>query len=384
MQLVETAPPSAEVLPMKTAFSNVPPSVEKKIGRNLHNQKNHPLEILKRHIYDYFLALDGYNFSSHDSLSPAVSLEDNFDKLLIPQDHPARGKTDTYYVNEGTVLRTHTSAHQNELLAQGHRCFLVTGDVYRKDEIDRSHYPVFHQMEGLCIVDDGVDPKDDLMRVIGGLIEHLFPGCEWRLNADYFPFTDPSFEIEVRYQDKWLEILGMGVVQPKILENNGFSGERGWAFGVGLERLAMLFFDINDIRVFWSEDPKFLSQFESGEFVKFKEFSNVDPVEKDISFWLDSDEVAEGEDGDDDWTWTDANSFYELIRENSEDLIEESILVDRFFHPKKKRFSHTYRLRFSPAATVKDPAEFTSAANEKMEMIRSLVAENLRIELREK
>jgi phenylalanyl-tRNA synthetase alpha chain len=132
----------------RTEYSNIGPSIEAKIGRNLHNKKNHPIEIIKRKIYEYFNELDGYDFAKFDDLPPYVNVSDNFDKLLIPKDHPARSRSDTYYINKDTVLRTQTSAHQNELLAQGHQNFLVTGDVYRKDEIDKSHYPVFHQMEG--------------------------------------------------------------------------------------------------------------------------------------------------------------------------------------------------------------------------------------------
>jgi phenylalanyl-tRNA synthetase alpha chain len=119
---------------------NLPASILNKMGRNLHNVSNHPIEILKRHIYEYFDKLSRYNFNKFDGLNPIVSIEDNFDKLLIPSDHPARSKSDTYYVDDKTVLRTPTSAHQNQLLLQGFRSFLVTGDVYRKDEIDRLPY----------------------------------------------------------------------------------------------------------------------------------------------------------------------------------------------------------------------------------------------------
>ena len=127
--------------------SNITPSIQAKIGRNLHNQKNHPLEIIKSKIYEFF----SEDFGKFDDFNPIVNIEDNFDKLLIEKDHPSRGMSDTYYVDENKVLRTHTSAHQNELMESGHRKFLVTGDVYRKDEIDSSHYPVFHQMEGVWV-----------------------------------------------------------------------------------------------------------------------------------------------------------------------------------------------------------------------------------------
>ena len=125
----------------KTDFCNIPKSIEEKIGKNLHKQHNHPIEIVKKKILDYFKSLEDYKFDIFEDLLPFVSVEDNFDKLLIPKDHVARSKSDTYYINESTVLRTHTSAHQNELLAKGYKSFLVIGDVYRKDEINMTHYP---------------------------------------------------------------------------------------------------------------------------------------------------------------------------------------------------------------------------------------------------
>jgi len=388
----QTASPPTVALP-KNDFSNVPKSVEAKVGRQLHNQENHPIEIVKKQIHSYFSRLNTeaqgdandahYKFKMFDHLPPVVSTTDNFDLLLIPPTHPSRNKTDTYYLTEQTVLRTHTSAHQNELLLSGEECFLVTGDVYRKDEIDRSHYPVFHQMEGVCLTPQGTDPKEDLLKVLNGLIEHLFPGCEYRVNDDYFPFTNPSFEYEVKFGDRWLEVLGCGVVQPKILEHTGYGERQGWAFGLGLERLAMLFFEIPDIRLFWSDSPKFLDQFSEGNIeVKFKPFSDLDPVEKDISFWIPDEDVDTGDDGK--WFWAQANKFFELIRENSDDLIQEVRLLDQFFHPKKKRYSQTFRLTFCPAAEAKNPAELEALSNEKMWDIRQDVIDQLRLEVRDR
>lgn len=128
----------------KNSFSNIPSSIENKLGKNLHLKSDHPLGILKNHIYNYF-----QDFETFDNLSPIVSIQDNFDLLRIPKDHPSRSKSDTYYVNENQVLRSHTSAHQNQLLKAGHSKFLVTGDVYRKDEIDRNHY--YLSSNGRCL-----------------------------------------------------------------------------------------------------------------------------------------------------------------------------------------------------------------------------------------
>lgn len=306
--------------------SNITPKIKAGIGRNLHNQKNHPLEIIKNKIYDYF----GYEFKKFDSFDPFVKIEENFDKLLIESDHPSRRMSDTYYVDENIVLRTHTSAHQNELLIQGFTKFLVTGDVYRKDEIDKKHYPVFHQTEGVCLVDDNQDPEEELKKIISGLIEYLFPDCKYRFNEDYFPFTKPSFEVEVDFDGNWIEVLGCGVVHHRILENCNLKDKKGWAFGLGLERLAMILFGIPDIRYFWTTDERFLKQFKNGTDVKFVPYSKHPPVIRDISFWVS-----------DDFCY---NNFCEILRETAGDIIESIELVDEFVHPKTQRQSKCYRV----------------------------------------
>jgi phenylalanyl-tRNA synthetase alpha chain len=172
--------------------------------------------------------------------------------------------TDTYYVDSESVLRTHTSAHQSLLLEQGNVAFLATGDVYRRDEIDSSHYPVFHQMEGVRIFSFDEIPRDmpreeavaivqkDLQENLELMVKQVFGDVEMRWNDDFFPFTDPSFELEIKFQGEWMEVLGCGVMQQRIIRTALTSGEEGeqigWAFGLGLERLAMILFGIPDIR----------------------------------------------------------------------------------------------------------------------------------------
>jgi phenylalanyl-tRNA synthetase alpha chain len=201
------------------------------------------------------------------------------------------------------LLRTHTSAHQCEIIRSGTDAFLCTGDVYRRDEIDSSHYPAFHQMEGVRLFNSSEvtnqDIELDLKNLLSGLVQHLFgKDCEMRWRDDYFPFTSPSFEVEVKYQDNWLEVLGCGVIHHQVLRNSGVLlpgpdgkeiGKVGWAFGLGLERLAMVLFGIPDIRLFWTKDERFLSQFRKGNAntnVKFVPYSKYPPCYKDISFWL--------------------------------------------------------------------------------------------------
>lgn len=221
----------------------------------------------------------------------------------MPPDHVSRSPNDTYYVTSSTVLRCHTSAHQAETLRSGLEAFLITGDVYRRDSIDATHYPVFHQMEGVRIfeekewldagVTDGTDfAAKDLKASLEGLAKHLFGEVECRWIDAYFPFTEPSYELEIFFNGKWLEVLGCGVMQQSILDGNspsnhnnattqGSSSRRAWAFGLGLERLAMVLFDVPDIRLFWSGDERFLRQFKAGDLkARFKSYSKFPPCYK--------------------------------------------------------------------------------------------------------
>lgn len=340
---------------------NITPGIQDKLGRNLHNRKNHPLEIIKRKIYNYF----GSTFEKFDDFNPIVKIEENFDKLLIPKDHPARGLSDTYYQDEHHVLRTHTSAHQNTLLNAGHEKFLVTGDVYRKDDIDSCHYPVFHQMEGVCIVGPDQDPATELKAILSGLVNHLFPNCEYHFKEDYFPFTEPSYEVEVLYNGNWLEILGCGVVHTQIMQNCNLGHRKAYAFGLGIERLAMILFNIPDIRYFWSDDARFISQFESGEVVEFKPYSPFPSTDRDISFWLSE-------------TFTH-NDFCSIIRELGGDIIESvSKVGDDFIHPKTSRVSRLYRIVYRS----NDRSLTNDEVNVIQEGIISAVKQEFNIEIR--
>ncbi|CAI7781142.1 unnamed protein product [Closterium sp. NIES-54] len=268
--------------------NNVPDTIFAKIGARLHTRADHPLSIIRSEIHQYFDSAYDNSFLKFDHLAPIVATSSNFDDLLIPTDHVSRSYNDTYYIDGSTVLRTHTSAHQAQLLRDGHTHFLVTGDVYRRDAIDATHYPVFHQMEGFRVFSPtelaaaGGDPTEfvaaQLKQALEGLARHLFGDVEMRWVDTYFPFTNPSFELEIFFQGQWLEVLGCGVTEQQILDNCGLAGSKAWAFGLGLERLAMVLFDIPDIRLFWSNDDRFLTQFKDGKLgIKFKPFSKVHP-----------------------------------------------------------------------------------------------------------
>ncbi|TQD98383.1 hypothetical protein C1H46_015984 [Malus baccata] len=322
--------------------NNVPDTIFAKLGLQLHRRDQHPLGILKNAIYEYFDTNYSNQFDKFDNLSPIVSVKENFDDVLVPADHVSRSYNDTYYIDSQTVLRCHTSAHQAEILRRGHTHFLVTGDVYRRDSIDSTHYPVFHQMEGVRVFSpqdweaSGTDGTSyaagDLKKCLEGLARHLFGSVEMRWVDTYFPFTDPSFELEIFFQEKWLEVLGCGVTEQEILRRSGKTDNVAWAFGLGLERLAMVLFDIPDIRLFWSSDERFTSQFSSGQLgVKFKPFSKYPPCYKDVSFWINE-------------SFTE-NNLCEVVREVAGDLAEEVQLIDNFTN-KKGMTSHCYRIAY--------------------------------------
>ncbi|XP_058753796.1 phenylalanine--tRNA ligase, chloroplastic/mitochondrial-like [Vicia villosa] len=322
--------------------NNVPDNIFSKLGMQLHRRDQHPLGILKNAIYEYFDTNYSNKFNKFDDLCPIVTLKQNFDDVLVPEDHVSRSYNDTYYIDPQTVLRCHTSAHQAELLRDGYTHFLVTGDVYRRDSIDSTHYPVFHQMEGFRVfVPDeweasGMDATSfaaaELKKCLEGLARVLFGDVEMRWIDTYFPFTNPSFELEIYFKEKWLEVLGCGVTEQEILKRNGVSNNVSWAFGLGLERLAMVLFDIPDIRLFWSNDERFTSQFSKGQLgVKFKPFSKYPPCYKDISFWINE-------------SFTE-NNLCEVVRGVAGDLAEEVQLIDNFTN-KKGMTSHCYRIAY--------------------------------------
>eukprot|EP00472_Partenskyella_glossopodia_P008341 CAMPEP_0197539972 /NCGR_PEP_ID=MMETSP1318-20131121/64359_1 /TAXON_ID=552666 /ORGANISM="Partenskyella glossopodia, Strain RCC365" /LENGTH=465 /DNA_ID=CAMNT_0043098835 /DNA_START=60 /DNA_END=1457 /DNA_ORIENTATION=+ len=325
--------------------SNISPSIAEKVGAQLHLQQDHPLNIIKKKIEAYFDSMSGDNhkFKSFDDLDAYVSTQACFDDVLVPPDHVSRKISDTFYKSPTEVLRTHTSAHQTELLRKGERAFLVTGDCFRRDEIDASHYPVFHQMEGVKVFDPKDTPNlsvdmvvEDLKKHLEGMVKVIFGEVEMRWVDAYFPFTHHSMELEVFFNGDWLEVLGCGVMQEKILESSGIGPGKGehmaWAFGMGLERLAMVLFEIPDIRLFWSKDARFLTQFEDGKITKFKPFSKYPPCYKDVSFWLPEK--------------FEENDVFAMVRDEAGDLVEGVELIDQFTHPKTNRESRCYRINY--------------------------------------
>jgi phenylalanyl-tRNA synthetase alpha chain len=188
----------------------------------------------------------------------------NFTALNIPENHPARAMHDTFYFPGGNLLRTHTSPVQiRSMVEEGVPIRVIApGRVYRCDS-DQTHTPMFHQVEGL-VIDRGISFAN-LKAVLHQFVENYFERkAELRFRASYFPFTEPSAEVDVEWEaGKWLEILGCGMVHPNVLENAGIDPEEftGYAFGMGIERLAMLRYGVSDLRTFFENDLRFLRQF---------------------------------------------------------------------------------------------------------------------------
>ena len=221
----------------------------------------HPINQVKDSLIN-LLASYGFEIIN----GPEIETEEfNFDMLNIKKSHPARQMHDTFYVNnKSSVLRTHTSPVQirGMLEQKPPLAFISGGKVYRKDD-DATHLPMFHQIEGIY-VDNDVNFAN-LKDLIYKIIQNLFgDDIKIRFRPSYFPFTEPSAEVDILSKDgKWLEILGCGIVNPRVLENCMIDSEKysGYAFGLGIERIAMLKFGVNDIRDFYKSNLDFLNQF---------------------------------------------------------------------------------------------------------------------------
>ena len=267
-----------------------------------------------------------------------------FDLFDFPSDHPARSKSDTYYVDEKNVLRTHDTVMwyyylnmpevKKKIENQESLGVLCYGKVYRKDEIDRKHMNVFHQIGGLYLQADtkGIVPVDELKNVLDKVVRGVLgEDTKYRFLEDTFPYTDPSIQVEVDLNGQWVEILGGGMPKKSVLKKMGLEGYNGWAFGFGFERLAIISMELPDIRLLWSDDPRVKKQLKLGN--KFKEVSKYPTIVRDISFVVASDFVP--------------NNYFDLIRDLAGDLVVEMQLLDKYENVEKfgeGRTSYTYRI----------------------------------------
>lgn len=245
------------------------PSKKKILGHR------HPMNIVLEDLKDIFIGM-GYKIAS----GPEVE-EDyyNFKALNIPEDHPARDEQDTFYIDKNFVLRTSTSPTQVHVMEASTPPIRVIapGRVYRSDEVDATHSPMFHQIEGL-VIDENITMAD-LKGALNVFVRELYgENAKTRFRPHYFPFTEPSAEVDVSCfkcggehsegcnickGTGWIEILGCGMVHPKVLEMSGIDPTKysGFAFGMGLERITMLRYGIEDLRLFYENDVRFLKQF---------------------------------------------------------------------------------------------------------------------------
>ncbi|KAI0885316.1 phenylalanyl-tRNA synthetase [Annulohypoxylon maeteangense] len=429
----------------KDSWYNIPQNVLDKIPRRLHLQKDHPIYITRQIIESVF---PPPIYTYHNEFNPVVTTYQNFDSLGFPKDHPGRAKGDTYYINSDTLLRTHTSAHQADVFrANPSEGYLISADVYRRDEIDKSHYPIFHQMEGARSWDrakvangdiaatilsdveklpshpievqdpnppfhDERNPRQEahhspaeveaiaahLKRSLELMVVEIFSRAkaaaveadpnylgepiQMRWVEAYFPFTSPSWELEVYYDGAWLEVLGCGVVKQDLYINAGVPSQLGWAFGIGLERIAMLLFKIPDIRLFWSQDWRWDQQFKGvsdnlDSLRPFIPFSRYPACSRDISFWLPSPSPESGDTEAGEYKWCE-NDFMEILRSVAGDTVEDAKLFDDFTHPKTGRRSVAYHINYRSLTRTL----LSKEANVLHEEVQRSLVEKLGVEIR--
>ena len=395
-----------------------------------------------------------------------MTVDQNFNSLGFAPDHPGRSRTDTYYINKDTLLRTHTSAHEVDVFrANTSDGYTISADVYRRDAVDRSHYPVFHQIEGALTWDRNAfqssndlvqrmkadldklgtssiaveDPNPTfhpernplqekhhseaeaevvaahLKRSLERMVVTIFTEADKALAATgqgaeaeqeplkvrwveaFFPHTSPSWELEVWWRGEWLEVLGCGVIDQPLLIRADVPSRVGWAFGLGLERIAMLLFGIPDIRLFWSRDSRFLGQFDESKPIRyFQPFSKYPAAPRDVAFWLPKagEIVAETpastssapspaggqvtEPTISEKPVFHENDLMEVIRNAAGDSVEDVSLVDRFTHPKTGRESLCYRVTYRSLEKTLTNEE----ANSLHEQIRQELVARFGVELR--
>ncbi len=293
------------------------------------------------------------------SRARAIPVLNGFDNIVIPEivpadvsfdlfdfapDHPARSHSDTYYVDDNHILRTHDTVmwyyytnlpEVKERIARKEKLGVVCyGKVYRKDEIDRNHMNVFHQFGGwyLTPVTSAPLTLDDLKNALSDIVKGLFGSdAKYRFLDDAFPYTDPSLQVEVDINGRWIEILGGGMTKQSVFKRFGVEGYNAWAFGFGLERLAIISMNLPDIRLLWSEDERVKRQLKLGN--PYKEVSKYPSIVRDISFIVDSNFTP--------------NDYFDVLRDIGGDLVEEVSLLDKYENAEKfgeGKSSYTYRI----------------------------------------
>src|SRR3989338_9176473 len=299
-----------------------------------------------KEIVDKTLKVKGLEGFDVIHIPEIVPIDILFDLFNMPPGHPARSKSDTYYVDDNHALRPHDTVFWyyylnhptiKERIAKSESFGAIChGKVYRKDEIDNRHMNVFHQMGGLYLAPDDketVTPKD-LKNMLSEIARAIFGNdVEFRFYDHQFPYTDPSFEMEAFINGQWIEMLGSGMPKKSVLKNFGLEGYHGWAFGFGLERLAIASMLLPDIRLLWSEDERVRKQLKLGQ--EFKEVSKFPPITRDISFVVPNTFVP--------------NDYFDTIRDLGGEIIEQVELLDKYENAEKfgeGKLSYTFRITY--------------------------------------
>ncbi|MFH1181112.1 MAG: hypothetical protein V1705_01730 [bacterium] len=344
---------------------------------DLTKKENSPVKILT----DEIIKLPRFADFDLVDIPRIVTVEKCFDLLNAPKDHPSRRETDTYYLTDKDILRTEMTVmwpyylRDKEVLErlekEGYVAALSPGIVFRKDEIDRKHFPAFHQIDFLyiCRKDQRIITLKELQDVQADGVKIIFgEDIGFRFLVDTFPFTDPSTQIEIKVGENWIEVAGSGLVHTQCLKNFGLDPEvyNGWAGTFGIDRLAMIKMGIPDIRILWSDDPRITSQFKDIN-SKYKEVSKYPEISRDISFVIDKN--------------INLNNYYEIVRDFAENLIEEVRLIDSYEDEKKfgkDKKSYTFRIVYrSPERTLKN-----DEVNKIQEEIRNKTKQDLNAVLR--
>jgi len=344
---------------------------------DLTKKENSPVKIL----VDRIINLPRFKDFDLVDFPRIVTVKQSFDFLNMPKSHPSRKETDTYFLDDTHILRTHTTTFWSfylknlevleRLKTKGHTGALCAGIVFRKDEIDRNHFPAFHQVDGLyiCRKNQKIIVQQVLIDVLVDVAKSIFGNnVEWKVINDNFPYTIESLEMDIRQGDEWMEVVGCGLVNPVVMKKFGINPEiyNGWAFGFGVERLAMVKMGIPDIRILWSDDERITSQFKDIN-SKFKEVSKYPATSRDISFIIDKN--------------ISLNSYYEIIRDCADNLIEEVKLIDEYEDEKKfnkDKKSYTFRIIYqSPEKTLTNE-EVNKIQEEIREKTRQILNASLR------
>ena len=354
-------------------MTNITPTVSSLLEKQLHVSPDHPISIVKQKVYEYFQKnhVDQNRnplFTTFDDLSPVTTQAQNFDYCLMPDGHKDRSEDENIFINEQTMLRCHMTAHVVDLIEKGYSRFLCSGDVYRYDMYDNTHSDLFHQTEvtSLFTADElhlrevfdktirmstsdteerQLVHTEEAVTAISSKVKEIVEdiilgellageGIKYRWVDNYLPFSRPDFDMEVMFNDEWLEIASAGMLKQEIVDRAGATDKINWNFALGLDRIAMVLFKIPDIRLLSSSDERVLASLSEnpGGYS-----STGHPFHwKELVFWIPYDIGS----------YSFERKFYQFLRMVAGDSVERVMLVDNYQHPETKQVQHRYRITY--------------------------------------